>query len=206
MPQSMELMDCRRFRKHHFAYLDDTLSGDDMAAAQRHILACNACAAHDTLVRRSLMMAKSLPTIEPSVAFQQRLQARLAECRVERDAQQTLRPTPSTLMAPMPSAALLRASWLSPRTAVAAIAASAVVGTMMWREVSTPSVPVVAMEPVIATAPVRPEARYVSPALLQAMATGNPVWPATVILEEAPNNFVNVDYSMSTMSSLDDRQ
>ena len=89
---------------------------------------------------------------------------------------------------------------------VAAIAASAVVGTMMWREVSTPSVPVVAMEPVIATAPVRPEARYVSPALLQAMATGNPVWPATVILEEAPNNFVNVDYSMSTMSSLDDRQ
>ena len=55
-------MDCRTFRKHHLAYLDDTLPGDVMARAQCHVLNCDACAAHDTMVRRSLMMVRSLPT------------------------------------------------------------------------------------------------------------------------------------------------
>jgi len=80
-------MDCNYFRKHHLAYLDDTLPGDLMAAAQRHVLVCNGCAAHDTLVRRSLMVARSLPTLEPSAAFQERLRARLAECRSECEAE-----------------------------------------------------------------------------------------------------------------------
>jgi hypothetical protein len=198
MPQSMGLMDCRSFRKHHFAYLDDTLSGDDMAAAQRHILACNGCAAHDTLVRRSLMMAKSMPMIEPSAAFQQKLKARLAECREERAAMQS----GTALLSPSAAAAAdrvpeHRAGWFTPR-ALAAIAASAVVGTLVWRGTTGHAVPVVAMAPVIASAPARPEVRYVSPALLQAMATGNPVWPATVVIEEASSNgLVNVGYSMT---------
>ena len=84
MTQLMAPMDCRNFRKHHLSYLDDTLSGDQMAAAQRHILACDACASHDTMVRRSLIVARNMPSIEPSTAFQERLQARLAECRLER--------------------------------------------------------------------------------------------------------------------------
>ncbi len=194
MPQSMAPMDCRSFRRNHLAYLDDTLAGDLMASAQRHILACDACAAHDTMVRRSLMVAKNLPTIEPSAAFQQRLQARLAECREERRSQRDM---PSVgidaVMLPM---AGTRSAWRGPRT-LAAIATGAVIGTMIWRGVTTPAAPLVAMEPVIASEPVRPEVRYVSPALLQAMATGNPVWPATVIIEEAPTGFVNVDYSMT---------
>lgn len=197
MPQSMGLMDCRSFRKHHFAYLDDTLSGDDMAAAQRHILACDGCAAHDTLVRRSLMMAKSMPMIEPSAAFQQKLKARLAECREERVAMQagTATATPHAMADARVSPH--RAGWFTPR-ALAAIAASAVVGTLVWRGTAQQTVPVVAMEPVIASAPARPEVRYVSPALLQAMATGNPVWPATVVIEEASaSGLVNVGYSMT---------
>ncbi len=194
MPQSMALMDCRSFRKHHLAYLDDTLAGDLMAAAQRHILACDACAAHDTMVRRSLMVVKNMPTIEPSAAFQERLQARLAECRDERQRRGTPSATAGRHALPL---ADLRPVWRRPR-AVAAIAAGAVIGTLVWRGVSGSSaVPLVAMEPVIASQPERPEVRYVSPALLQAMATGNPVWPATVIIEEAPTGFVNVDYSMT---------
>ncbi len=204
MPQSMGLMDCRSFRKHHFAYLDDTLSGDDMAAAQRHILACNGCAAHDTLVRRSLMMAKSMPMIEPSAAFQQKLKARLAECREERAALQAGAAMPTSMPMSMPHAVAAsarfsdhRAGWFTPRT-LAAIAASAVVGTLVWRGTAEQTVPVVAMQPVIASAPARPEVRYVSPALLQAMATGNPVWPATVVIEEASaSGLVNVGYSMT---------
>lgn len=189
----MALMDCRSFRKHHLAYLDDTLAGDLMAAAQRHILACDACAAHDTIVRRSLMVVKNMPTIEPSAAFQERLQARLAECREER-ARRMVPRTPTDDVA-LPVAG--RPLWRRPR-AVVAIAAGAVIGTLVWRGVTTSgAAPLVAMEPVIASQPARPEVRYVSPALLQAMATGNPVWPATVIIEEAPTGFVNVDYSMT---------
>ena len=70
-------MDCSHFRKSHLAYLDDALPDTQMAAAQRHVLACDACAAHDTLVRRSLMVARSLPAIEPSAAFRRRLRERL---------------------------------------------------------------------------------------------------------------------------------
>jgi hypothetical protein len=198
MTQLMAPMDCRQFRKHHLAYLDDTLSGDQMMLAQRHILACDTCAAHDTLVRRSLMIARSMPTIEPSSAFQERLQARLAQCRQERMTQQEADAEAweegvdgSVFSAPhMP-----RPLWRSPK-AFAAIAASAVVGTLMWRGFAPAPAPVVSMQPVIASVPAHPGAQYISPALLQAMATGNPVWPATVIIEEAPTNFVNVDYSM----------
>ncbi len=195
MPQSMAPMDCRSFRKHHLAYLDDTLAGDLMSAAQRHILACDGCAGHDSMVRRSLMVAKNLPSIEPSAAFQQRLQARLAECRAERQAQHDATSDSGRDTVHLPMAGT-RAGWRGPRT-LAAIAAGAVIGTLVWRGVASTSAPLVAMEPVIASQPARPEVRYVSPALLQAMATGNPVWPATVIIDEAPTGFVNVDYSMT---------
>lgn len=205
MTQLMASMDCRSFRKLHLSYLDDTLSGDQMAAAQRHILACDACAAHDTLVRRSLMLARNMPTIEPSAAFQERLQARLAQCRQERasDPKATYGDDArfdDALFAP-PMQGAPRALWRSPRT-FAAIAAGAVIGTMVWRGVSSPAAPMVSMQPVIANQPAPANVQYVSPALLQAMATGNPVWPATVIIDEAPTGFVNtgfvnVDYSMS---------
>jgi len=102
----------------------------------------------------------------------------------------------------VPGFAQRRALWRSPR-ALAAIAAGAVIGTMVWRGVSsTPAAPLVSAAPVRAPQPTRAQVQYVSPALLQAMATGNPVWPATVIIEEAPSGLVNsgivnVDYSMS---------
>ncbi|MBL0171567.1 MAG: hypothetical protein IPP90_12700 [Gemmatimonadaceae bacterium] len=204
MTQLVAPMDCRNFRKHHLSYLDDTLSGDQMAAAQRHILACDRCAAHDTMVRRSLMVARSMPSIEPSTGFQERLQARLAECRQERVAQESApdaragsdrraadRRRDIELM-PFPG---YQSGWRSPRMMVA-IAASAVIGVLVWRGALPEEAPLIAMEPVIATEPVRPEIRYVSPALLQAMATGSPIWPAAVLIDEMPSPFVNVDYSM----------
>lgn len=219
MTQLKAPMDCRTFRKHHLAYLDDTLSGDQMALAQRHILLCDPCAAHDTMVRRSLMLARSMPTIEPSAAFQERLQARLAQCRQERLAQSEelalldhakrdhaqrnsvdrdgLVDSDAMILA----VSQVPGRWRSPR-ALAALAASAVIGTMVWRGLTPVQAPLVAMQPVVASQPAQTAVQYVSPALLQAMATGNPVWPATVIIEEAPTNFVNVDYSMS----LDGRQ
>ncbi|GAB1343290.1 anti-sigma factor family protein [Gemmatimonas sp.] len=175
-------MDCHFFRKNHLAYLDDTLPGDLMAQAQRHVLACDPCAAHDTLVRRSLMVVRSMPVIEPSAAFQSRLQARLAECRAERQ----------SVAAP--------SRRVSPARTVLAMAASAVIGTMAFDALRDEAAPTLAMQPVLATppAPVSP-APYISPALVQAMSTGNPVWPAALIVEEAPVGFVNTEYRFAEM-------
>lgn len=89
-------MDCRDFRDAHLAYLDDTLPGDAMAEAQRHLLTCDRCAAHDSMVRRSLVLARNhLPEITPSADFRSRLDARLAACRAEQ--------TPPPLDALMPT-------------------------------------------------------------------------------------------------------
>ena len=198
MPQLMGPMDCRSFRKHHLAYLDDTLSGDQMGAAQRHILSCDACASHDTLVRRSLMVARNIPTIAPSADFHARLKARLAECREERESGREFdaAEVPGADFDHSTSFMSSAAGWRSPRMMVA-VAASAVIGMMLWRGTTPASAPLVAMKPVIATKPAPPAVRLASPALLQAMAPGSPVWGAAIIIDDLPSQFVKVDYSMS---------
>ncbi len=198
-------MDCRRFRKQHLAYLDDTLSGDMTAEAQQHIMACNACAAHDTLVRRSLMIARSMPTIEPSTEFQRKLRDRLAVCRDEArgeargDARtdgafgsimQTRSGRTATALFALPT------PFRSPR-ALAAVAVGAVLGTMVWRGLSAGVTPVISMQPVVASQPVSFQPKPVfSPALISVMSTGNPVWPAAMMIEEAPTQFVNADFRL----------
>jgi hypothetical protein len=185
-------MDCTHFRKHHLAYLDDTLPGELMAAAQRHVMVCDGCAAHDALVRRSLMvvhtMRPALPGVEPSVAFQSKLQARLAECRAER----TAALAGSLGRTAMPPVAHNR--FVSPSRTMLAMAASAVIGALAIQALRRDAVPTVAMQPVMVMppAPVSGTAPYLSPALQQ--ATGNPVWPATMMAEEASVGFVNAQY------------
>ena len=82
------------------------------------------------------------------------------------------------------------------RRTLVAIAASAVIGVLVWRGAMPAHTPLMAMDPVIATEPARPEIRYVSPALLQAMATGSSVWPAAMLIDDMPAQFVNVGYTM----------
>ncbi len=185
-------MDCRHFRKQHLAYLDDTLSGDLMAAAQLHILACDCCAAHDTLVRRSLMIVQSIKTIEPSQEFQQKLRARLAACRDEAAAADRRRPA----AAPRSALPLLSRLPLAPR-AMAAVAVGAVLGTMIWRGLTADVTPIVAMQPVMAAPPVRAQAAQMfSPSLISVMSTGNPVWSAAMLVEETPMQFVSSDFQL----------
>ena len=190
------LMDCKRFRKQHLAYLDDTMPGDEMAAAQHHVMVCNGCAAHDTLVRRSLMVARSMPVLEPSAAFQARLRARLAECRDEcYDGRTAMAARSALLHAPRSAASRNR------RVAVA-VAASAMLGAFVWKGWSTPA-PELSMQPVIASQPASPmPVSYIAPELMQAMATGNPVWPAAMVIEDAPAPFVRSDFTLATFSQL----
>lgn len=194
-------MDCRRFRKHHLAYLDDTLSGDMTAEAQQHILSCDACAAHDTLVRRSLMIARSMPTIEPSTEFQRKLRERLAECRDE--ARGDARFDTSLLSVAQlrsqraPTARFALPTALRSPRAFAAVAVGAALGTMVWRGLSAGVTPVIAMQPVVASQPVSLQPQPVfSPALISVMSTGNPVWPAAMMIEEAPTQFVTADFRL----------
>jgi len=112
-------MDCKHFRHLHLAYLDDTLPGTQMAAAQRHVLHCDACAAHDTLVRRSLMIARSMPTIEPTAAFQRKLRERLATCREEYG---------DPRLTPIPESRRPRST-----RALAVVAAGAVLGALAYQ-------------------------------------------------------------------------
>ena len=76
-------MRCSEFRDLHCAFIDDTLAGVELVRMQRHIAECPECAARDTRVRRSLMVAHSLPPIEPSPDFAARLDRRLRSCAME---------------------------------------------------------------------------------------------------------------------------
>lgn len=187
-------MDCREFRKQHFAYLDDTLPGDDMSAAQRHVMACDSCAAHDTMVRRSLMLVRNMAVIEPSVDFRERMAARLAETRAET---QRERIAMAAREANAPGRSIRQPVVLS------AVAASMLMmGTMVWREATprdaeqTAAVakpPVVVAKPAVADTTLQPI--YLSPDVVNAMATGNPMWPAALIVDDAPAQIVNAEFT-----------
>jgi hypothetical protein len=180
-------MDCKHFRKHHLAYLDDTLPGELMASAQHHVMVCDGCAAHDTLVRRSLMVARSLPTLEPSSDFQEKLRARLAACRSGDEVAPRVTDHVVPGVSPRPTRALV------------AVAASAVLGVMAWNAFRDTPAPELSMQPVIASRPATPPVPYLSPAVMQMMATGNPVWPAAMMVEDVPTHFVNADFSLADM-------
>lgn len=76
-------MRCSEFRDLHCAFVDDTLAGVELVRMQRHIAECPECAARDARVRRSLMVVRSLPPIEPSPDFAARLDRRLRSCASE---------------------------------------------------------------------------------------------------------------------------
>lgn len=76
-------MRCSEFRDLHCAFIDDTLAGVELVRMQRHIAECPECAARDARVRRALMVARSIPPIEPSPDFAARLDRRLRSCAAE---------------------------------------------------------------------------------------------------------------------------
>ena len=69
---------CRQFRRHHAEFVDGYLSDEAQRAGRAHLDACPACARQDVQIRRSLMALQSLPMIELSAGFHDRLYERLA--------------------------------------------------------------------------------------------------------------------------------
>jgi hypothetical protein len=169
-------MDCRTFRRKHLGVVDVTLPGVDTVAMREHVSGCTACARLDRSVRRSLMVARSLPPVHVSADFRARLMMRL---RSERG-----RPAP-----------LVRRRMPSPRVMVAVAAGLATAMVLAREVVGTGEEAVTVRSHVEAPAPVADAPS--DPMLVAAVSSGVPVWPALMIAQDAPINFARVQFRES---------
>src|ERR1051325_9904073 len=70
-------MNCREFSRKHVGYVDDVLPAVEMVAMRRHAASCAVCASLDVRIRRSLLVIRNLPRIQPSPDFYSKLVDRL---------------------------------------------------------------------------------------------------------------------------------
>jgi hypothetical protein len=175
-------MDCRQFREKHVAFVDDVLSAIETRAMQQHRAACAHCSRHDTSIRRSLLLVRNLPPIEPSADFAARLNERLAR------------------LGPEATDTGAQRQLLPPTAAVAAIAAGVVVVAYMAlqtshyfeRPVATQSV---AVSTPATLPPIEPgPAPMANAAFVASVPTGIPLWPAVLMAGQSPIHFANSDF------------
>jgi hypothetical protein len=173
-------MNCREFRRKHDAYIDDTLSGVDLDAMAHHRSLCDECARLDTRVRRALLVAHNLPTVELSADFGERFQTRLAEERMRMAALRTAGTTSSRWRPSSPSGYAAVAAGL---ITVAGLAAT-LSGIGRAPEV-------IRLAPVVATLPELEPSMLATPAMVASMPTGMTVWPALYVAQQAPWHFAS---------------
>jgi hypothetical protein len=170
-------MNCREFRRKHDAYIDDTLSGVELSAMARHRQLCERCAKLDTRVRRALLLAHNLPSIQPSRSFAERLQARLLEERrlldIGRAAHDPAAETPSR-----PFSTGTYAAIAAGMLAVAGLAATTMIA---GRGTAT-----IRLAPVVASLPEPEPSTLATPAMVASMPAGMAVWPAVLVAQQAP--------------------
>jgi putative zinc finger protein len=169
-------MDCREFRKKHLAFIDDTLPGIELVGMQRHLAECEACARRDTLVRRSLLLVRNLPDIQPAPDFAARLHAKLRALGPI-DRSPPIQHGPGIGAAAVAAAAVVALGYLSATTLDRAP-----------RELTL--APVVAMRPEPTPSPIS------SPAVVATLSTGMPIWQAVILAEQAPMHFANSEFEL----------
>ena len=170
-------MNCRTFRRQHDAYVDDTLSGADIDAMGRHLRLCASCAQLDTRIRRSLLIAHNLPTIQPSADFSERLQMRLAQ---ERQMQATRRQMHEAT-ATRHYGPLSAATYVALATGLALAA-----GLMMTVTLGGGDDSAIRLAPVIASFPEPEASPLASPTMVASMPAGMPMWSAVFVAQQAP--------------------
>jgi hypothetical protein len=168
-------MNCREFKSKHVGFVDDLLSAVEMAGMRGHLRVCPPCAALDVRIRRSLLVIRNLPQIEPSPDFYFRLIERLQHAPAPATTQQ--RSSATTLL--VATAALAAAVYFAvaggaPRTAPAAPVSGA---AQLAVNASTP----VAVPPVI-------EAN-----ISAAVPAGVPVWPAMMMVADLPTRLTTAE-------------
>ena len=163
-------MDCREFRDKHTLYVDQLCSALEEKEMREHMRACPACSRQDTVVRRSLMLVRSLPSIEPSPDFRARLEARL------RSVEPPLAPRRS-----------IAGSYAAFAALAAGVAFVAYLATDMVRQ-SAPRE--IQLSPVVASIPELEPSSVATSALVATVPTGMSVWPAIMVASQAPIHFV----------------
>ena len=161
-------MDCREFLENHPLFVDLRCSAIEERAFQQHATQCPSCAHHDAMVRRSLLLVRSLPVIEPSPDFRARLDARLKSVQPEIAAPR-FRPS--------------FAAFGSMAAAVLLVAALAAMGMRSGDDV-------IRLAPVVATLPEPELSEVLTPALVATLPTGMSVWPAIMAASQASVHFV----------------
>jgi hypothetical protein len=172
-------MDCREFRKRHVAYVDDLLPAFEMDAMERHMASCPVCTGQNTAVRRSLLLVHNLQSIEPSPDFMLRLNERIGELGpVSRHGYEV----PTARFASLGSFAALAAG-------VAVVTYMSIETTRYFGAPPQQSVAV----SVPAHVPL-PPGPSMNAAFVASVPTGIPVWPAMLMVGEAPMRFASLDF------------
>jgi hypothetical protein len=173
-------MNCREFRRRHDAYIDDTLSGVEHEAMARHRQFCTRCARLDTRVRRALLLARNLPTVELSRGFDERLRLRLMQERaLIANGRAAHGSSASGTGAWRPMAVSTYAAIAAGLIVMAGLATT--LGVLDTREPST-----IRLAPVVATVPAPEPSTLATPAMVASMPAGMPVWPALFVAQQAP--------------------
>jgi hypothetical protein len=174
-------MHCRDFKEKHVGFVDDTLAGVERVAMQRHVSECADCARHDAKIRRSLLLVRNLPTIQPSPGFALRLEAKLAEA----------------LLTP------IRSSTIGKRVmAAATLAAVAMIGYIATTLYKVEQTRDLMLAPVVASVPESEMASFTSPpaAILASAPAGLAIWPAAVFAEQAPIHFARARFATASLT------
>jgi len=169
-------MDCRDFQENHFAFVDDTLPGIKLVGMQMHLLECEKCAKQDAAVRRSLMLFRNLPPIEPSLDFSVRLQQKL-ELAKAADASATQSSRSRTFAAAIAFTSALMLGYIG----------------VSLRQVDFPQD--IVFPPVVASIPEPVSSPMTSPgpAMVASVPAGLPMWTAALFAEQASVHFASID-------------
>ena len=168
-------MDCREFRENHFAFVDDTLPGVELVRMQMHITECESCSRQDATVRRSLMLFRNLPVIQPSAGFSERLEKKLLDAR-------------------MADASALHSGRARKLAVTVALTSVAMLGyiAVSLRQVDYPKD--ITFPPVVASAPQSGSSITTpAPEMVVAVPAGLPIWTAALYAEQTAVHFASVD-------------
>jgi hypothetical protein len=171
-------MDCREFRDQHLSFVDDTLPGVELVRMQLHLNECEECSRHDATIRRSLMLFRNLPRIEPSPDFSKRLEMKLREVKLaDAAAARDNRSRKFAAAVTLTSAAML-----------------AYIGVSL-RQVDTPQD--IVLPPVVAVAATS-EMTGPAPEMIAAVSAGIPIWTAALFAEQTSEHFASIELASST--------
>ena len=173
-------MNCREFKSNHVGFIDDVLPAADMAEMRRHLLGCHPCATLDTRIRRSLLVVRNLPQIEPSADFFERLSEALKQA-----------PPPAAERRPFAAAAAFTA-------VTAALAAAVYFAMAITSDQATPQ-PSVSTPQIAATAPIVAPMPMNEVAIAATVPAGVPVWPAMFMVGELPAQFASAELLDTTL-------